>query len=139
MTNDASRHDKLVMIADDSKTILEMATMAMEMAGYKVAGYEDGDGLIIGLEEMHPAVIILDIEMPGMTGVETCEKARKEFPDLKTPILFFFSHNTEEYLTIAPLVGGNGFFSKSMKPSDFIAKVEKWSKIEVDKNQSPFE
>ena len=127
------------MIADDSKTILKMATMAMEMAGYKVAGHEDGHGLIIGLEEMHPAVIILDIEMRDRTGFETCEKARKEFPDLKAPILFFTSHNTDEYLTIAKLVGGNGFFSKSMKPSDFIAKVEKWSKIEVDKNPSLFE
>ena len=136
VAHDANRHEKRVMFADDSRTVRKMVTMVLEKAGFTVDGYESGIGLISALDEKaQPKVIILDVEMPELDGFGTCEKIRKDFPDLTAPIIFFTSHNTDENNTLAELVGGNGFSSKSLPPAELVMQVEKWSKIEVGENR----
>jgi len=131
VVHDSNRQDKRVMIADDSRTVRKMVTMVLEKAGFTMDGYESGIELISALEIVQPKVIILDIEMPDLDGFGTCEKIRADYPDLKAPILFFASYNTDENDTLAELVGGNGFFPKSIPPAKLVEEIEKWSKIEV--------
>ena len=112
------------MLADDSRTIRKLASFALEKAGFAVEGYENGLGLVLGLERAKPSLIILDVEMPDLDGFETCQKIRTEFPSLQAPIIFFSSHKGKKMEQLAEDAGANGYFSKSMPPEELVEQVE---------------
>ncbi len=122
-----SRSNKLVMMADDSRTIRAMVTMVMKKAGFTIECYESGLALLIALEEKSPSIVILDVEMPIMDGFETCQKIREDFPNLTTPILFFTSRDSEDNLVYAEEAGADGYILKSMPPMKLVEKVEDWA------------
>jgi len=132
VTHDTSRQDRLVMTAYENEAASKMISLALEKAGFSVDAYENGAGLLIALEQAHPSVILLDVNMPEMNGFETCDRIRKEFIDLTAPILLSTNSKTDDSLTRCEIVGGNGFFPKSLSPEKLVDRVEKWSKIQIE-------
>jgi len=133
VAHDASRQDRLIMTAYDNPAARKMVTLALEKSGFVVNAYENGIGILIALQEAQPSVILLDVEMPDMNGFETCDKIRKEFAYLTAPVLFATEKKTEDSLTRCEIVGGNGFFPKFLSPEKLVDRVEKWSKVQIDK------
>lgn len=112
-----------VLVVDDEEDIIEVLKYNLEREGYKVKTALDGDQAIKMAYKFEPHLIILDIMMPGMDGIEVCQKLRSDEKFANTLIAFLTARN-ESFTQISALdTGGDDFINKPIKPSVFIARV----------------
>ncbi len=107
-----------VLVVDDEKDFVEMFSLRLEELGHKVFAAYNGKEALEKLEEKQGSegidVIILDIRMPGMDGIETLKEIRKKYPVVETIMLT--GHGTIETAVDAMKFGA---FDYLMKPADF--------------------
>ena len=114
---------KKILIVDDEPDILEFLQYNLRKEGYQVVTAPDGQQAIFTAEKEKPHLILLDIMMPEMDGVEACRqlRARKEFDD--TPIAFLTARD-EDFSQIAALdVGGDDYITKPIKPRVLVSRI----------------
>lgn len=114
---------KKILIVDDEPDILEFLQYNLRKEGYQVVTAADGRQAIQTAEQEKPHLILLDIMMPEMDGVETCRllRSRKEFDD--TPIAFLTARD-EDFSQIAALdVGGDDYITKPIKPRVLVSRI----------------
>jgi len=116
------RKEKILLV-DDDEDILEMLKYLLEGAGYDVFTASNGlDGLSLA-KKILPDLIILDVMMPQMDGVETCIKMREE-DGLKNTIITFLSARSEDYSHIAGLeAGADDYIYKPIKPRLLVTRI----------------
>lgn len=115
---------KKVLIVDDEPDILEFLQYNLKKEGYAVVTAPDGKQAIQVAALENPDLIILDIMMPEMDGVETCRQLRsmKEFAE--TPIAFLTARD-EDFSQIAALdSGGDDYVTKPIKPRVLISRIQ---------------
>jgi len=115
---------KKILIVDDEPDILEFLQYNLKKEGYKVVTAPDGSEAIKIAELEKPDLIILDIMMPEMDGIETCRQLRlhKDFAD--TPIAFLTARD-EDFSQIAALdVGGDDYVTKPIKPRVLVSRIQ---------------
>ncbi len=115
---------RLILLADDSQTVRDLNKYILEDAGFTVETYETGLKIFVDLGNHQPCLIILDVKIPELDGYETCEKICSEFPQLKFPILFFTSAQTQEDIRRVTEVGGNEYVSKSLAAEVLVERVK---------------
>jgi len=114
---------KKILIVDDEPDILEFLQYSLKKEGYEVVTAGDGKQAILVAEREKPHLILLDIMMPELDGVETCRalRSRKEFAD--TPVAFLTARD-EDFSQIAALdVGGDDYITKPIKPRVLISRI----------------
>lgn len=120
--SDAVNHT--ILLVDDEPDILDFLSYNLKKEGYTVYTANNGsEGLTIA-KEKKPHLIVLDIMMPEMDGVETCRQL-KEIPELKNTIITFLTARNEEYTQVTGFeVGADDFITKPIKPRVFISRVK---------------
>jgi len=115
-------NEKIVLV-DDDKDILEMLSYILKNAGYEVFTAENGlDGIELS-KKVIPDIIILDVMMPEIDGVETCIKLR-ENNLLSDTIITFLSARSEDYSHIAGLeAGADDYIYKPIKPRLLVTRI----------------
>ena len=109
-----------ILIVDDEIDIIEFLTMYLEAEKFHVLYACNGHDALKLVKEENPALIILDILLPGMDGLEICEKIRK----LSISPIIFLSCKSEELDKIQGLkVGGDDYITKPFSPRELIARV----------------
>ncbi|MES2388487.1 MAG: response regulator transcription factor [Bacteroidota bacterium] len=122
MTRTAKAAQK-VLIADDEPDILEMLQYNLVREGYEVRTAENGRKALEIAREFRPQLILLDIMMPFMDGVETCRRMR-ELPALKEAFIIFLTARSEEYSEVAAFeAGANDFINKPIKPRALLSRI----------------
>lgn len=114
---------KKILIVDDEPDILEFLQYNLKKEGYAVVTANDGKQAIEVAEREKPNLIILDIMMPELDGVETCRilRGRKEFA--MTPVAFLTARD-EDFSQITALdVGGDDYITKPIKPRVLISRI----------------
>jgi two-component system alkaline phosphatase synthesis response regulator PhoP len=112
-----------ILIVDDEDDILEFVGYNLRKEGYIVITANNGNGAIKKATEHIPHLIILDVMMPEMDGIETCRELRLN-PDLNNTIITFFTARNEVYSQIAGLeAGADDYIAKPIKPKLLISKV----------------
>ena len=115
---------KKILIVDDEKDILEFLSYNLKKEGFSI--YTASDGLE-GLEKtkkIKPDLIIVDLMMPKMNGIEMCENIRND-KKLGNVIILFLTARSEDYTQIAALdSGADDFLKKPIKPKLLISKVK---------------
>jgi len=113
-----------ILIVDDEEPIRDFLSFGLAKEGYKIFTAENG---IEGLEQclMHqPALIILDIRMPLMDGIEMCKRLRAN-PLLAHIAVLFLTADTDEYLALSSMhVGGDQYLTKPVHISEIIEMVQ---------------
>ena len=105
-----------VVLADDNSAILEHAARLLASDFDVVGTFEDGESILTSFEETRPDVVVLDISMPNMNGIEV---ARRLFELGHQPkIVFLTVHEEKEFVCAAFGVGGAGYVVKSRLDSD---------------------
>ena len=113
-----------ILIVDDEPDILEFLEYNLLKEGYEVLTATDGEVGIELAEKEHPQLIILDIMMPRMDGVEVCRKLRSR-PEFDKTVIAFLTAREEDYSQIAALdVGGDDYITKPIRPRVFISRVK---------------
>ena len=113
-----------ILIVDDEADIVEILAYNLKKEGFEVLTAENGKKAIeIAIEE-RPSLIILDVMMPEMDGMETCYQMRN-IPALKDTLITFLSARGEDYSQIAGFdAGADDYITKPVKPRVLVSKVK---------------
>jgi two-component system cell cycle response regulator DivK len=114
-----------VLVIEDNKDNLKIVTYSLQRAGYTVRAAESGEeGLRMAVEEK-PAFILMDINLPGMDGIETTKKIRASRSNGSIPIIAITSYamtgDREKILT----AGCNGYIEKPIDPITIVEQIHK--------------
>ena len=116
--------DIKILIVDDEEDILEFVSYNLSKEGYQIEVASDGTTAINKAEEFVPDLIILDIMMPGMDGIEVCTTLR-ENKDLKNTLIVFLTARNESFTQVSALEsGGDDFITKPVKPNVLKSRVK---------------
>lgn len=116
--------DTKILLVDDEPDILEIIGFNLEKEGYNVQKASNGLEAIEIASAFGPHLILLDIMMPEMDGIETCEKIRAN-PDLNHTMIAFLTARGEDYSHIAGFeAGADDYITKPIKPKILISKLK---------------
>ena len=135
MDNEIKNHT--ILLIDDEPDILDFLSYSLKKEGFKVLIANNGEEGIRIAKVQNPSLIILDVMMPVMDGIEACQLLRKEL-DYR-PIITFLTSRSEDYSQIAGLdAGADDYISKPIRPRLLVTKVNSLLKrIEASNNTTP--
>lgn len=118
------KSDIKILLVDDEPDILEIVGYNLKNEGYQVYTASNGLEAIKQAKKVQPHLILLDIMMPEMDGIETCEKIRKE-KSLESVVIAFLTARGEDYSQMAGFdAGADDYITKPIKPKVLISKIK---------------
>ncbi|HZD09045.1 MAG TPA: response regulator, partial [Candidatus Limnocylindrales bacterium] len=115
-----------ILFADDSMTAQNMGKKILSEAGYDVVAVSNGAAAVKKIAEQKPDIIILDVYMPGYSGLEVCEKVRGSLETMKTPVLLTVGKMEPYKPEDANRVKADGVIIKPFEASDLLAIIKKF-------------
>lgn len=115
-----------ILFADDSMTAQNMGKKILSEAGYDVVAVSNGAAAVKKIAEQKPDIIILDVYMPGYSGLEVCEKVRGSLDTLKTPVLLTVGKMEPYKPEDANRVKADGVIIKPFEATDLLAIIKKF-------------
>ena len=115
-----------ILFADDSVTAQNMGKKILTEAGYDVVAVSNGAAAVKKIAEQKPDIIILDLYMPGYSGLEVCEKVRASIATIRTPVLLTVGKMEPYKPEDANRVRADGVIIKPFEASDLLAIVKKF-------------
>lgn len=113
-----------ILIVDDEPDILEIVGYNLKKENYAVYTAKNGYEALEQAKAIIPDLIILDVMMPGIDGIETCSEMR-QIPELKHTIITFLTARNEDYSQIAGFdAGADDFIAKPIKPKVLISRIK---------------
>ena len=118
------KNDICILLVDDEPDIIEIIRYNLVAEGFRVVTAENGKQALKVAREHRPHLIILDVMMPEMDGIETCIQLRKE-PELTNTMIAFLTARGEDYSQMAGFdAGADDYITKPIKPKVLISKVK---------------
>ena len=119
-----NKKDIKILLVDDEPDILEIVGYNVSAEGYQVITADNGVKAVKKAKKEKPHLIILDVMMPEMDGIEACEAIRK-VPELSSTIITFLTARGEDYSQVAGFdAGADDYITKPIKPKVLISKVK---------------
>lgn len=113
-----------ILLVDDEHDILEIVGYNLSKEGYQVIKATNGKEAIIKARKELPHLIIMDVMMPEMDGMEACEQIRK-YPELENTLITFLTARSEDYSQVAGFdAGADDYITKPIKPKLLVSKVK---------------
>ncbi|ASS47704.1 MAG: response regulator transcription factor [Bacteroidota bacterium] len=113
-----------ILLVDDEQDILEFLQYNLEREGYKVLTASNGLEGVEMAQKHSPDLILMDVMMPRMDGIEACHMIRKEL-QLAQPLIAFLTSRSEDYSQVAGFeAGADDYITKPIRPRLLISKVE---------------
>lgn len=123
-----------VLVVDDEEPIQELLKYNLEKDGYEVKTAGDGMKAVEIARKYKPDLVLLDIMMPKMDGVETCRLLR-EIPELQKTFIIFLTARSEEYSEVAAFdVGADDYITKPIKPRALVSRIGALFRRDVKKS-----
>ena len=118
------KKDIKILLVDDEQDILEIVGYNLSQEGYQIVTASNGKEAIAKAKKEHPQLIIMDVMMPEMDGMEACENIRK-IPELQDTIITFLTARSEDYSQVAGFdAGADDYIAKPIKPKVLVSKVQ---------------
>ncbi len=113
-----------ILLVDDEPDILEIISYNLSAQGYNVFTANNGLQAIKKAKKEQPQLIILDVMMPEMDGIEACEQIRK-IPELQHTLITFLTARGEDYSQVAGVeAGADDYITKPIKPKVLVSKIK---------------
>ena len=125
-----------ILIVDDEPDILEILTYNLSNEGYQIETANNGIKAVKIAKKVKPQLIILDVMMPEMDGIEACEQIRK-IKSLEYTVIAFLTARGEDYSMVAGFeAGADDYITKPIKPKVLVSKVKSLlRRFRSDKNE----
>ena len=118
------KSDIKILLVDDEPDILEIIGFNLENAGYQVFKAKDGVEALKQAKNIIPHLIIMDVMMPNLDGIEACDLIRKE-DQLQQTVIMFLSARGEDFSYVAAFeAGADDYVTKPIKPKVLLSKVK---------------
>jgi two-component system alkaline phosphatase synthesis response regulator PhoP len=112
-----------ILIVDDDPDILELIEYNLKKEGYQVYSARNGQEAVAEAKRTQPDLIVLDIMMPKMDGIEAC-RIMRTMPEFKNTFMVFLTARSEEYSEIAGFnVGADDYIAKPIKPRALVSRI----------------
>ncbi len=112
-----------VLVVDDEIGALTLIGIMLERGGFDVLKAKDAKAALATLDRSEPSLIILDVMMPGMDGIELCELLRQRDDTRETPILILSARNDADSIMRGMEAGANDYLPKPILHHDLVTKV----------------
>jgi two-component system, OmpR family, KDP operon response regulator KdpE len=110
-----------ILLIDDDESLLKSLSVGLEKAGFQIVTAKDGPGGLKATFDVRPDLVILDVGLPGMDGLETCRRLR-ELSD--TPIIMLTARAAEEDIVKGLTAGADDYLVKPFRMGELVARVE---------------
>ncbi|MEV5982450.1 response regulator transcription factor [Streptomyces sp. NPDC052114] len=115
-------HDTLrVLVVDDDPTVAEVVAGYLERAGHAVDRAEDGPAALACAAARRPDLVVLDLMLPGMDGLEVCRRLRAERP---VPVIMLTARGDEDDRILGLEIGADDYVTKPFSPRELVLRVE---------------
>ncbi|MBM3165194.1 MAG: response regulator transcription factor [Bacteroidetes bacterium] len=114
----------VILLVDDEQDILEFLSYTLHKEGYMVFTATNGEEAVKKVQEIPPSLILMDVMMPQMDGIEACQIIRKDL-SINQPIIAFLTARAEDYTQIAGFsAGADDYINKPIRPRLLISKIQ---------------
>lgn len=124
-----------VLVVDDDPDIVELLEYNLQKEGYKVLTAEDGKRALEIVKDFTPDLVLLDIMMPNIDGIETGRRLR-QMPEFKNTFILYLTARSEEYSEIAAFeAGADDYIHKPIKPRALMSRINAFFRREAQKQE----
>lgn len=113
----------LAMIVDDDQAIRQLMGIMLLKAGHNVIYAEDGEEALTLIQHSHPDLIIADVMMPGISGIELCERIRQRTETAHMPVLLLSARSDEATIQAGMQAGADAYLTKPLIPARLMAEI----------------
>ncbi len=116
--------DYKILLVDDDPDILEFVSYNLKKEGFDVSTANNGEEGLKQAKKLIPHLILLDVMMPGMDGIETCDQIRNS-PGLENTLIAFLTARGEDYSQVAGFdAGADDYITKPIKPKVLVSRLK---------------
>lgn len=119
-TTDATR----VLVVDDDRDIRDLVTFKLEQAGYEVRQAEDGLQALDAVREWGPDLVVLDVMMPGLSGIDVTRELRADPATAATPVILLTAKAQEADVETGFVTGADDYVVKPFSPRELVSRVQ---------------
>lgn len=112
---------RLILVADDDEHIVELVSMYLKRAGYRIETAFDGNEALRKTRDLKPALLVLDIMMPGPDGLQVCRALRRKGD---VPIVLLTARSSDIDKIAGLRIGADDYVTKPFNPNELIARVD---------------
>lgn len=115
---------KLVAVVDDEKDILNLITHHLKREGYQVKPFQSGKDFLLYINSVPPDLVLLDIMLPGMDGLELCRILKSKPQTQSIPIIMITAKSTEADVVVGLELGADDYIVKPFRTRELVARVK---------------
>jgi DNA-binding response OmpR family regulator len=113
-----------ILVADDDMDIRDLVAFKLEQAGYEVVAVDNGLAALTAATENPPDLVVLDVMMPGMSGIDVCRQLRLEQGTKALPIILLTARAQEGDVEVGFGAGADDYIVKPFSPRELVSRVE---------------
>jgi len=119
-----TRANPTVLIIDDEKDLIEMVRYSLEKHGFDVIGALDGESGLDIAKNQAPDIVLLDLMLPGVDGLEVCKRLRNDPKTARLPVLMLTAKAEETDRIVGLELGADDYITKPFSPREVVARVK---------------
>ncbi len=112
-----------ILIVDDERDILELITYNLEREGYRVESVTSGEEALIRAMKFLPDLIVLDLMLPGLDGIEVCRRLKRNDDTKQIPVLMLTAKSEDSDIVTGLEIGADDYVTKPFSPKVLIARI----------------
>lgn len=123
-----------ILVVDDNQDNIDLINDILDTLGYDIRTAMDGPSALVQAVDLHPDLIVLDVNMPGMSGFEVVEQLKRDEKTQEIPVIMLTALSDVENRVHAMTLGAEDYLTKPFSPRELIARVERRlrSKVQTD-------
>lgn len=121
-----------LLLVDDDQAMLDLMTVILERKGFKVVKTTDSLAVMHMLDLVRPHLVISDLMMPGLDGLELCEQIRRQPEHAALPVLILSAKNDPRTIEACLEVGATEYATKPLSPSNLVSTVHRLLGVPAD-------
>ncbi|MSQ77704.1 MAG: response regulator transcription factor [Nitrospiraceae bacterium] len=134
----AAASSKKILVVEDERDILQLVKLYLEKEGYRVDTATTGTDGLKAIKSGHPDLLVLDLMLPEMDGLEVCKRLRADLPTATLPIIMLTAKAEESDTVIGLELGADDYVTKPFSPKALVARVKALlRRVERSKEEAP--
>jgi DNA-binding response OmpR family regulator len=113
-----------ILVADDDMDIRDLVAFKLEQAGFDVTAVDNGLAALTAARQVLPDLVVLDVMMPGMSGIDVCRELRGDHNTAGLPIILLTARAQEGDVQVGFGVGADDYIVKPFSPRELVSRVE---------------
>ena len=113
-----------VVVVEDEADILDLITYNLEKSGFRVAGFEEGESALRAIGTSPPDLIVLDLMLPGMDGLDVCRHLKQDGATREIPILMLTAKAEEVDRIVGLELGAEDYLTKPFSPRELVLRIQ---------------